>query len=73
MKIRQEIKNSSAILAFEYDIETEILEIQFASGGVYAYPGIPEKIVVDWMKGLEKEEFSTGKYFNQKIRKYGVS
>ena len=72
MKIYQEVKNSSAILAFEYDTETLILSIHFASGGEYAYPGIPESIVRTWMEGLKREDFSTGKYFNKEIRNYEV-
>ena len=67
MKIFQEVKNSSAILAFEYDSETQILSIHFNSGGKYDYPGIPLSVIEEWLKGLEEDNFSTGKYFNKRI------
>lgn len=73
MKIYQEIKNSSAILAFEYDTETLILSIHFASGGKYDYPGIPQELVKNWMEGLKEKNFPTGRYFNQKIRNFEAS
>lgn len=67
MIIRQEVENSTAIAAFEYNTETEILSIQFMSGGTYDYPDVPEHIVMEWMNAE-----SMGKYFNKEIRRYAV-
>lgn len=67
MIIRREVPNSTAISAFEYDTETQILSIKFTSGGVYDYPGLPEDIVRNWMIAE-----SMGRYFNQNIKNYSA-
>jgi len=67
MIIRKEVENSTAISAFSYDTQTEILSVEFTHGGVYQYPDVPEAIVREWMNA---ESF--GKFFNQKVRKYSI-
>lgn len=66
MKIYQEVTNSSAIAAFEYDTKTEILTVRFVRGETsYDYPGIPEEVVRNWLQAE-----SMGRYFHNNIRSY---
>ena len=66
MKIYQEVTNSSAIAAFEYDTKTEILTVRFVRGEIsYDYPGIPEEVIRDWLQAD-----SMGKYFHNNICNY---
>ena len=46
-----------------YDDSTKILEIEFSSGYVYQYSGVPPKIYADLMHSDE-----IGKFFSEKIR-----
>jgi hypothetical protein len=46
-----------------YDESTKILEIEFHSGLVYQYSGVPLKIYTDLMRSGE-----IGKYFSDKVR-----
>jgi hypothetical protein len=46
-----------------YDDSTKILEIEFQTGLVYQYAGVPAKVFADLMKSEE-----IGKYFSEKVR-----
>jgi hypothetical protein len=46
-----------------YDDSTKILEIEFHSGLVYQYLGVPLKVYTDLMRSGE-----VGKYFSEKVR-----
>jgi hypothetical protein len=46
-----------------YDDSTKILEIEFHSGLVYQYSGVPSKVYTDLMRSGE-----VGKYFSEKVR-----
>ena len=46
-----------------YDDSTKILEIEFHSGLVYQYSGVPSKVYTDLMRSGE-----IGKYFSEKVR-----
>jgi hypothetical protein len=46
-----------------YDTNTKILEIEFHTGLVYQYSGVPPKIYADLMHSGE-----IGKYFSEKVR-----
>jgi len=46
-----------------YDDSTKILEIEFHSGLVYQYLGVPLKVYTDLMRSGE-----IGKYFSEKVR-----
>ena len=46
-----------------YDDSTKILEIEFHTGIVYQYSGVPAKVYADLMHSDE-----IGKYFTDKIR-----
>ncbi len=46
-----------------YDDSTKILEIEFHTGLVYQYSGVPAKVYADLMHSS-----GIGKYFSEKIR-----
>jgi hypothetical protein len=46
-----------------YDDSTKILEIEFHTGLVYQYSGVPPKVYADLMHSDE-----IGKYFSEKVR-----
>jgi hypothetical protein len=46
-----------------YDDSTKILEIEFHTGLVYQYSGVPPKVFTDLMHSGE-----IGKYFSEKVR-----
>jgi hypothetical protein len=54
---------SSNLKRCAYDIETETLQIQFQSGKVYSYQGVPASVY----HGL-LEAPSAGQYFNNNIK-----
>jgi hypothetical protein len=54
---------SSNLRRCSYDIETEVLQIQFTSGKTYSYSGVPASVY----NGL-LEASSAGQYFNNNIK-----
>jgi hypothetical protein len=54
---------SSDIKSVGYDVMTRILEIEFNSGGIYQYSGVPEAIYTGLMNTS-----SHGKYFHEFIK-----
>ena len=54
---------SSAIAAVGYDPETQTLEIEFTSGGVYQYQGVPSEVYEQFMNGG-----SFGTFYQQHIK-----
>lgn len=54
---------SSNITSVGYDVATEEMRIQFASGGLYTYPDVPMEVAEDFV-GAE----SVGKFFFSNIR-----
>jgi hypothetical protein len=46
-----------------YNESTKILEIEFSSGLVYQYSGVPPKVYADLMHSAE-----IGKYYSEKVR-----
>jgi hypothetical protein len=55
--------NSSALLAVDYDAWSKILTIQFTSGGLYTFNGVPE-----WVFHGLISAASPGRYYNHYIR-----
>jgi hypothetical protein len=55
--------NSSAILGAEYDFWSHVLTIQFTSGGVYDFHGVPVSVFQALVNAA-----SPGRYYNQCIR-----
>lgn len=54
---------SSNIQSVGYDPEPRLLEVQFHSGGVYQYSGVPEAVYQSFMQAASK-----GSYFNEHIK-----
>jgi hypothetical protein len=46
-----------------YDASTKIMEIEFHTGLVYQYSGVPPKVYADLMRSEE-----IAKYFTEKVR-----
>jgi hypothetical protein len=58
---REEVQ-SSAITSVGYDPLSEVLEIEFASGAIWQYLGVPEAEHRELLSG------SVGKYFHSQIK-----
>ena len=56
-------RSSSVIAATTYDEQTQTLQIEFKSGRVYRYFGVPKKIYEEFLNAP-----SQGEYFNTTIR-----
>jgi hypothetical protein len=54
---------SSALFAVGYDAETQLLCVEFRSGAVYDYLGVPQDIHAGLLNAPSK-----GRYFNRVIR-----
>jgi KTSC domain-containing protein len=61
--LSREPVSSSLIAAIGYDEDCEMLEVEFASGALYRYHGIPAE-VFDALYAAR----SKGKFFNEHIR-----
>ena len=59
---RKEVESSN-IRLIGYDKQTQIMEIEFKSGGVYRFYGVPER---KW-RGILRAK-SKGKYFHRRIK-----
>jgi hypothetical protein len=59
---RKSVK-SFTLRSVGYDESTKILEIEFHTGVVYQYSGVPVKVYADLMHSAE-----IGKYFSEKVR-----
>lgn len=55
--------SSSNLASVGYDLSSKILEIEFLSGGIYQYFGIPQYVYDNLMSAN-----SHGKYFAQNIK-----
>lgn len=54
---------SSNIRSVGYDSGTSTLEVEFHSGGVYQYSGVPETVYQGFMRAASK-----GSYFHDHVR-----
>ena len=54
---------SSNLASIGYDVNSEILEVEFKHGGVYQYSDVPEKVYEELMNAD-----SHGVYFSANIR-----
>jgi hypothetical protein len=61
--MRRRLVNSSSLRSLGYDPRSQMLEIEFHSGSVYQYFGVP-RTVLEEMLG----QHSLGTYFNAEIR-----
>ena len=55
--------SSSTVISIGYDGPTQTLEIEFGSGRVYQYYGVPDRMHTDIMQAPSK-----GQFFNTYIR-----
>lgn len=55
--MRRERVDSSAISSVGYDPESETLEVEFTSGAVYEYHGVPRKVFRSLMAAPSKGQF----------------
>jgi hypothetical protein len=55
--------NSSAIVGVDYDFWSQVMTIQFTSGGVYDFHGVPASV----FHGLVNAP-SPGRYYNHFVR-----
>lgn len=55
--------NSSNLKAVEYQAEGRVLEVEFTSGGLYAYTNVPEQVYLGLLSAASK-----GAYFHAVIR-----
>lgn len=60
--------SSSNLSSVGYDSSTNTLEIEFNSGGIYQYYGVPELKYIGLMSAS-----SHGQYFDRYIKKAGYS
>jgi hypothetical protein len=58
--------DSSNLSAVAYDPESAVLEVEFHSGGVYQYFGVPFFVYQDLCDAASK-----GKYFNEHVKRAG--
>ena len=61
--MEREPVDSSNIATIGYDVDSQTLEIEFLSGGVYQYFDVPEQIYEDIMSAD-----SAGKYLNTNVK-----
>jgi hypothetical protein len=61
--LKRELVKSRILRSVGYDDTTKTLEIEFQTGLVYQYSGVPSKVYKDLMHSGE-----IGKYFSEKIR-----
>ena len=61
--VEKQTVSSSTVRSIGYDQQTQTLEIEFVSGRVYQYYGVP-----DHMHELIMREPSKGSFFNSYIR-----
>ena len=59
---RQPVRSSN-IRSAGYQASTQLLEVEFHSGGVYQYSGVPKSVYLDFMRAASK-----GTYFHNHIR-----
>ena len=61
--MRRKHINSSAIASIGYDADKQELEVEFTSGNIYRYFGVPEEVYEDLLQAPSK-----GRYFGSFIR-----
>ena len=61
--MRRKSVDSTTMRSVGYEAKSRILEIEFDSGAVYQYLGVPTRIYDDLMRAESK-----GRYFNNEIR-----
>ena len=65
--LREQV-SSSNLVSVGYDTATQVLEVEFHSGGVYQYYGVPAALYEGLMAAS-----SHGRYFDQFIKRGGYA
>jgi hypothetical protein len=63
LHVLREVVESSSLRSIGYDRKTRILEVEFASGGIYRYDDVPAEL---WSE--LRQSPSKGKFFQECIR-----
>lgn len=70
--MQQEAAGSTGMKSIRYDPETQILRIEFESGGVYEYIGVPpevyDELLIAGSRGWFFREFVRERYPFEKVR-----
>jgi hypothetical protein len=61
--VLRQVIESSSLRSIGYDRTTHTLEVEFRSGGVYQYSGVPDSV---WFE--LRHAPSKGKYFQDRVR-----
>jgi KTSC domain-containing protein len=61
--MRRRTVSSSAISSVGYDPKAKVLELEFSSGGVYDYYGVPREVYTALMSAESK-----GRFISEQIR-----
>ncbi|CCJ37509.1 hypothetical protein BN140_2586 [Methanoculleus bourgensis MS2] len=61
--MQRQIVESTSIKSIGYDQEEEVLEVEFQSGGVYQYIGVPRDVYGGLLAARSK-----GRYFGEFVR-----
>ncbi|EJK9766270.1 KTSC domain-containing protein [Salmonella enterica] len=61
--MQRKMVSSSDLRSVGFDPELNVLEIEFNSGGIYMYSGVPEYVYQDLMTASSK-----GRYFHANIK-----
>lgn len=64
--MRRQAVESSNLASVGYDVNSNTLEIEFNSGGIYQYFNVPESVHKELMNAS-----SHGQYFDRNIKKAG--
>ena len=60
--------SSTDLASVGFDTNNSILEVEFLSGGIYQYSGVPEYVYTGLMSASSK-----GSFFDQNVKKAGYS
>jgi hypothetical protein len=55
--MKREKVQSSSIVSIGYEADTQTLEIEFTSGGIYSYAGVPQDVYEAFMHSDSKGHF----------------
>ena len=61
--MKMQLVKSSNVRAVGYDLETKTLQVEFMSGGIYQYAGVPPEMYTDLLSAE-----SVGRYVSQVLR-----
>jgi hypothetical protein len=69
--MQRSLVSSSAISSVGYDPKEKVLEVEFSSGAVYDYYGVPRKVYTSLMAAESKGQFLSreirGRYRSERV------